>query len=475
MLSVSIKLISSFFRMAIKHSKIAISIFKESKEKKSDVVYNARTRDFDLILIFLHFLNYVTMTFKFIHCSDLHIDSPFKGFSSAGNSLVEALRKSTYQAFQNIIELALKEKVEAVLIAGDIYDGAEKSLEAQLKFRHGLQKLSDKGIDTFIVHGNHDPLDSWSASLEWPERVHVFSGTQMECLPVERNGVVKAYVHGISYPKRDVTENLSKKFSRGNGEGFAIGLLHSNVGHQSGHDNYAPCSMDDLIAAKMDYWALGHIHRFCVLRESNPAVVYSGNSQARHMRESGEKGCCLVTLNKNTDPLIQFIPVDAVRYIQGEVDLSGTITLEEVIHTVRSKCEYFADQTKQRDVFIDLSLNGRTQVHSELQRGDTLQGLQGEIRTYFQGRTPSIWLNLKLDTAGIYDVESLREGKDFIADLVNLFDVEGKGESFEGLKEVLKPAFETWQGKKYLCDLSDEEIKGFLAQAKSLCLDKLLK
>ncbi len=415
------------------------------------------------------------MTFKFIHCSDLHIDSPFKGFSSVENSLVEALRKSTYQAFQNIVELALKEKVEAVLIAGDIYDGTEKSLEAQLKFRHGLQKLSDKGIDTFIVHGNHDPLDGWSTSLEWPERVHIFSGTQMECLPVGKNRVVKAYVHGISYPKRDVTENLAQNFSRGNGEGFAIGLLHSNVGHQSGHDNYAPCSMDDLIAAKMDYWALGHIHRFRVLRESNPAVVYSGNSQARHMRESGEKGCCLVTLNKNTDPLIQFIPIDAVRYIQGEVDLSGTVTLEEVIHAVRSKCEDFAGQIKQRDLFIDLSLNGRTQVHSELQRGDALQGLQGEIRTYFQGRTPSIWLNLKLDTAGIYDVESLREGKDFIADLVNLFDVEGKRESFADLKEVLKPAFETWQGKKYLHDLSDEEMKDFLVQAKSLCLDKLLK
>ena len=415
------------------------------------------------------------MTFKFIHCSDLHIDSPFKGFSSVENSLVEALRKSTYQAFQNIVELALKEKVEAVLIAGDIYDGAEKSLEAQLKFRHGLQKLSDKGIDTFIVHGNHDPLDGWSNSLEWPERVHIFSGAQMECLPVERNGVVKAHVYGISYPKRDVTENLAKKFSRGNGEGFAIGLLHSNVGSQSGHDNYAPCSMDDLIAAKMDYWALGHIHRFRVLRESNPAVVYSGNSQARHMRESGEKGCCLITLNENADPLIQFIPVDAVRYIQGEVDLSGTITLEEVIHAVRSKCEYFSDQTKQRDVFIDLSLKGRTQVHSELQRGDALQGLQGEIRTYFQGRTHSIWLNLKLDTAGIYDVESLREGKDFVADLVNLFDIEGKAESFEDLKEVLKPAFETWQGKKYLHDLSDKEMKDFLVQAKSLCLDKLLK
>jgi len=415
------------------------------------------------------------MAFKFIHCSDLHIDSPFKGFSSVEHSLVEILRQSTYQAFQNIVELALKEEVEAVLIAGDIYDGAEKSLEAQLKFRRGLQQLSDAEIDTFIVHGNHDPLDSWSASLGWPERVHVFSGTQVECIPVEKNGVVKAYIHGISYPQRDVRENLAQKFSRGNGEGFAVGLLHSNVGHQPGHDNYAPCSMDDLIAGEMDYWALGHIHRFHVLRESNPAVVYSGNSQARHMRESGEKGCCLVTLNENTVPLIQFIPIDTVRYIQGEVDLSGTIALEEVIHAVRSRCEYFADQIKQRDVFLALSLNGRTQVHSELKRGNAIKELQEEIRTYFQGRTPSIWLNLKLDTAGIYDIESLREGKDFVGDLINLFEVEEKEESFADLKEVLKPVFETWQGKKYLHNLSGEEMKDLLVQAKSLCLDKLLR
>ena len=415
------------------------------------------------------------MTFKFIHCSDLHIDSPFKGFSSVEHPLAEVLRKSTYQAFQNIVELALKEEVEAVLIAGDIYDGSDKSLEAQLKFRRGLQKLSDAGIYTFIVHGNHDPLDSWSASLEWPERVHVFSGDRVECLPIENNGIVKAYIHGISYPKREVKENLAQKFSRNNDDGFAIGLLHSNVGNQSGHDNYAPCSIDDLIAGGMDYWALGHIHRFQVLRESNPAIVYSGNTQARHMRETGEKGCCLVTLNKNTDPLIQFISTDTIRYVHGEVDLSGTISLDEVIHAVSSKCEYFADQVKQKDMFLNLSLEGRTQVHSELQRGDAIKELQGEIRTYFQGKTPSIWVNIKLNTAGIYNIESLREGKDFVSDLIVLFENMEKEESFMGLKQALKPVFETWQGKKYLNDLSDKEIKNILSQAKSLCLDKLLK
>jgi DNA repair exonuclease SbcCD nuclease subunit len=413
-------------------------------------------------------------TFRFLHCSDLHIDSPFKGLSSVQPSLAERFRNSTYLAFQNIVKLALQEEVDAVLIAGDIYDGSDKSLQAQLKFRRGLQELSDAGIDTFIVHGNHDPLDGWSASLDWPERVHVFSGTQVERQPVIKNGMVKAHVYGISYPTRDVKENLALKFIRDDKQGFAIGLLHTNLGHQAGYDDYAPCSMDDLVAGNMDYWALGHIHSFQVLRESSPAVVYSGNTQARHMRETGEKGCCLVTLHKNASPVIQFIPTDVVRYVHDEVDLSGRISLEEVIHAVRAKCERLADQIKERDVFVNLSLNGRTQVHAELKKGDALESLQEEIRTYFEGRTPSVWLNLKLETDGLYDIESLRQGKDFTADLITLFGEEGRLETHPDLKEVLKPMFETWQGERHLEDFSDAEMKDILIQARSLCLDKLL-
>ena len=413
-------------------------------------------------------------SFRFIHCSDLHIDSPFKGLSSIEPKLAEILRKSTYQAFQNIVDLAIKEEVEAVLIAGDIYDGSDKSLEAQLKFRSGLQKLSDSGIDTFIVNGNHDPLDGWSASLNWPERVHLYSGNHTESFPITKNGKVKAHIYGISYPTRDVRENLALKFTRSK-QGFAIGLLHCNVGHQAGHDNYAPCTIEDLVASKMDYWALGHIHRFQVLRESEPAIVYSGNSQARHMREMGEKGCCLVTLNPSAPPVIKFIATDVVRFVQDEVDLSGTISLEEVIHAARAKCENFADQVKEREIYFNLLLTGRTQVHAELNRKTVLEDLQEEIGTYFKGRIPSIWVNLKLNTLGVYDIDSLRQGKDFVADLINLFEIEEKAESFSELEEFIKPMFENWQGKKYLKSLTNQEMKDVLIQAKSLCLDKLLR
>lgn len=296
----------------------------------------------------------------------------------------------------------------------------------------------------------------------------------MECRPVTKNGTVKAYVYGISYPQRDVRENLAQKFHRGNSEGFSIGLLHANVGHQDDHANYAPCSIDDLVSGNMDYWALGHIHRFQVLRESNPAVVYSGNTQARHIKETGGKGCCLVTLHKGVSPEIQFVPTDVVRYAQGALDLTGTISLDEVITGVRGECERFAGQVKDRDVFINLQLNGRTRIHAELIKGGTLEALQEEVRSYFEGRVPAIWLDLKLDTYGIYDMESLRQGKDFIADLIVLFDDEEKSEAHAELKEVLKPLFETWQGIKYLDDLSDTEMKNLLVQARSLVLDRLL-
>ena len=82
--------------------------------------------------------------FRFIHCSDLHIDSPFKGLTSQNPALSCVLRESTFKAFQNIARLALQEKVDAVLIAGDVFDGADRSLQAQLKFRRSLKSYRTK-------------------------------------------------------------------------------------------------------------------------------------------------------------------------------------------------------------------------------------------------------------------------------------------------------------------------------------------
>ena len=414
-------------------------------------------------------------SFRFIHCSDLHIDSPFKGLRSVEPELAEKLRASTFQAFQNIIDLAIAEEVDAVVIAGDIYDGADKSLQAQLKFKDGLTTLSEAGIPSYIAHGNHDPLDSRFAKLGLPDNATVFSGQEVECHSVERDGKPLAKIYGISYPTRDVTENLALKFEKAPGNGFSIGVLHANVGKNRDHENYAPCSVEDLVRKKMDYWALGHVHLFQVLSESDPAIVYPGNTQARHKKETGKKGCCLVTLHEQSPPEIKFIPTDTIRIVNDSLDLSHSETLDQVIEAIRSRCLMLSSGAEERDTLIHLKLTGRTVVHDELRHKTAAEDLSENIQSYFEEHSPAIWVKLILDTQGAYDIESLKQGNDFIADLLTLYEKIEMEEGSNSLYEALSPLFENWAGNKYLDDLSQKNLQDLLRQARNLSLDYLAK
>ena len=413
--------------------------------------------------------------FRFIHCSDLHIDSPFKGLTSQNPTLASVLRESTFKAFQNIARLALQEKVDAVLIAGDVFDGADRSLQAQLKFRRILKELSDQKIKIFIAHGNHDPLNSWSQTLEWPEHVTIFPGNKVQRVPVQKEGKNIAWIYGISFPQKKVTENLALKFRKDEEEGFSIGVLHANVGQQPGHDNYAPCSINDLVSRNFDYWALGHIHEHKVLRESAPAIVYSGNTQARHLGEKGQKGCCLVTLSSNSPPEIRFMTTDVVSYCSSTVNMANAENINDVIREIQVKCEKLTKEAILREGLVaHLTLTGRTPIYKELQASGVLNALSEEIYAFFEGHSPWVMIELSNQTAGNYDINNLKEGKDFIADLVNLCDETDKEALQNKVRDGLKPVFETWAGRKYLDELSKQEIDELIQKSRDLALDQLV-
>ena len=409
--------------------------------------------------------------FRFIHCSDLHIDSPFKGLASHVPALTERLRESTFQSFYNIVKLAVEEKVDAVLIAGDIFDGNDRSLQAQLKFRRGLLELSEKNIPTFIVHGNHDPANSWSRKLDWPESTTIFSSNKVESFPVTRNGKTLAWIYGISYPQKEVKENLALKFKKEQKKGFTVGILHANVGQQPGHDNYAPCSLEDLISSDFDYWALGHIHKFKILRENNPCIVYSGNTQSRHFKEIGPKGCCLVTLNSNAPADIRFVLTEVVSYISTHVDVSGASSINEVLLAIQSKVEEFVKESLNCEGLVArLILTWRTTVHNELNNSGATKALVEEVNTLFEGYSPWILVDLSTQTAGTYDIDSLKDGKDFVADLLNLCNENDQLQS--EIQEAMKPVFESWAWRKYL---EDKDIQAITLKARDMALDYLVK
>jgi DNA repair protein SbcD/Mre11 len=418
--------------------------------------------------------NFFMAAFRFIHCSDLHIDSPFKGIASQVPALAERLRESTFLAFYNIVKLAIAEKVDAVLIAGDIFDGADRSLQAQLKFHRGLAELSEAGIPSYIVHGNHDPSSSWSHTLDWPKGTTVFAGNKVESFPITKKGETLAWVYGISYPQREVNENLALKFKKDQKQGFAIGLLHGNVGQHPGHDNYAPCSLKDLISRGFDYWALGHIHDFKVLREDNPCIVYSGNTQARHLNEIGPKGCCLVKLDPNAPAQVRFITTDVVSYRSAKTDVSSASSINDILRILQSQVEKFAKESPtQEGLVIRLIMTGRSIIHNELQNLGTSKTLAEEINTFFEGHSPWVIADIVIQTSGIYDIDSLKEGKDFVADLLNLY--EDDKELSSKIQVAMKPVFESWAGKKYLNNITNEDVETISFKSRNLALDHLIK
>jgi DNA repair exonuclease SbcCD nuclease subunit len=240
------------------------------------------------------------MAFAFVHTGDLHLDSPFVGLTAeAPPNVATLLRESTILAWRNIVDLALQEQVDFLLVAGDAFERANRTLRGQLVFRDGLARLAQAGIASFVVTGNHDPLDGWEPSVTWPQLAHRFPAHDVTAQPVLRDGSEIARIYGVSYHQRDISTNLARRFGRDADVPYAIGLLHANVGGLEGAANYSPCTLSDLRSSGMDYWALGHIHKHAVLSTTQPTAVYCGNPQGRDPGETEPRGCYLVPLARH--------------------------------------------------------------------------------------------------------------------------------------------------------------------------------
>ena len=229
---------------------------------------------------------------KFIHAADLHLDSPLTGLERYEGVPIDAVRGATRRALENLVGLALDNDVAFVLIAGDVYDGDWPDYNTGLFFAQQMGRLREAGVWVVIASGNHDAQSQISKTLRLPDNVIVLSAARPQSVEFEEHGVV---IHGQSFTTRSVTEDLSLKYPEARAGLLNVGLLHTSLNGRPGHEPYAPCTLDGLLAKGYDYWALGHVHSREVAHE-DPWVVFPGNTQGRHARETGAKGCSLVTV-----------------------------------------------------------------------------------------------------------------------------------------------------------------------------------
>ena len=178
--------------------------------------------------------------FSFIHCADIHLDSPLRGLEKYEGAPVERLRDASRRAFENLVDFALERGVAFMLIAGDLFDGDWEDFGTGLYFNSQIARLRQAGIRVFVVHGNHDAMTSISRHLIWPENVHVFPSGNVETIHLDE---WKTAVHGISYEHRAESRNLASMFPERVVGAFNIGLLHTSLDGRAGHEPYAPCTI----------------------------------------------------------------------------------------------------------------------------------------------------------------------------------------------------------------------------------------
>jgi DNA repair exonuclease SbcCD nuclease subunit len=430
--------------------------------------------------------------FRFLHTGDLHLDSPFEGISvDAPAEIVSTLRQATTIAWRNIVQASISERVDFVVIAGDVFENSSPTLLGQTRFRDGLAELAERGIASYVVHGNHDPLDgrSWSPSLAFPTLTHRFGTDAVEAVPVMREGKEIARVYGRSFDRAAVTANLAAGFRRDADAPFGIGLLHTNVGDRPGHGNYAPCSVEDLRASGMDYWALGHIHKPGIVIDRQPLAAYCGIPQGRDPGETGARGCWLVEVDPSGTPSARFIETDAVRWLHLEQSIESVVDDEALNRALRSRLADAVADAGRRSLVVRIHLTGRGPLHAHLRRTGYLADLRELLNDEAATASPFAWVESIRDaTRPQVDLAARRATPDFVGDFLRTAQAARRAERttdpdehdawLATLRGAVAPLFDDApRGRKHLAAARPADAALFgelLDEAEVLALDLLL-
>ncbi len=370
---------------------------------------------------------------KFLHAADIHLDSPLRGLERYEGAPAEKIRLASRLALENLVALAIEQKVDFVLLAGDTFDGDGKDWKTALFFAKEMGRLAEAKIPVLMISGNHDAVSKMTRSLHLPQNVTLFGSKKCETVRLEEHQIA---VHGQSFQNAAVLENMVSSYCPAEKGWFNIGLLHTSLDMDGGeHPRYAPCKLSDLEAREYDYWALGHIHKRHN-RGTLPHVVYPGNIQGRHIRESGAKGCLLVTLDSSHHVNKEFQPLDVFRWEHCLVDATDAPDSDELLVRFQRLATDLSQEHEGIPLGLRVTFRGRCAAHSALSHSP--EWWINQVRAAVADvSSDSIWLEkVRTETATEAHSEAGDDGPR--ADLAQLFtETCGSDEQLQELEREL--------------------------------------
>jgi DNA repair exonuclease SbcCD nuclease subunit len=410
---------------------------------------------------------------KFIHCADVHLDTPLVGLAQYPGAPVSEIRNATRRAFEKILSAAIVEKVDFIVIAGDLYDTGLKSFESVLFFNKQMVQLHDAGIEVYLIYGNHDAASKLTKQLDPPKNVHVLHANQPETIVNDNLGIA---IHGQSFATPEVTEDLAVNYPAPVHNLFNIGVLHTSLSGYSEHANYAPCSLEELKNKGYEYWALGHVHNRQILC-TDPYIVFPGNIQGRHGKEQGEKSSELVTVSETGTISVREIATSVIPWLEITISASGCHTADDVYDKMRAELQKQFPADNERVSAIRIKIAGASDAHAELSR-DPEQVRNQAISIASECGNNLLWVErVQVATVPHLKREGLLERDDPLGEIARtvagLRQQPSAMTEFEGISQLAKKLpSEVIQGADPI-SLDATALQGALEEAEELLFARL--
>lgn len=351
----------------------------------------------------------------FIHAADLHLGAPFRGLRALSEPWAARLLSAIPEAYDRVVEAAVRRKVDFVVISGDIFDSARASYADYLHFFEGLKRLGQQGIPVYLCTGNHDPYTSWERDFfALPENATMFAADKPSFALYERDGQPLCVLGGRGYYNQawpldaDIAEGVTRAAaeealgSRACAAPFGVGVLHTGLDLDP---TKAPTSPAGLLRAGFDYWALGHIHKKQLIPPDNPKIAFSGCIQGRDINETGERGVYAVTLTQGAPTTVEFVPTASVVWQRMKVDVADCTNLSEVTDAVVRELFRVNGQAHCEEMCVRITLTGTTPLHAVLARPGVLDDLRKALNDMY----PVFFCDALVDaTVQPWDTEALR-------------------------------------------------------------------
>ena len=308
------------------------------------------------------------LAFRFIHASDFHLERPVRGLGDVPEALRDLCIDAPYTAALRVFDLAVAERVDFLLLAGDILDARSAGPRAIAFVQEQFDRLNQHGIAIYWAGGVVDRPELWPESIRLPSGVEIFPRGRVEELTHLRVDQPIAAILGTSNGQFD---GLNETEFRGDSHD----LFRIAVGY--GRVQLAGATRPDV-----DYWALGGLHQYEPLGENARWGNYCGSPQGRTPAETGPHGCLLVHVNGDRKLRSQLHATDAVRFLTEQVEVERDCSRSDLEKILLDRASALTSQHGDRRLVVQWQVHGG----QRLAIAHRAKHLAGELVDHLQER-----------------------------------------------------------------------------------------